>query len=250
MDNEALLKEYYNKKTKELRDKVIVAYLPLVKLVSGNLAIYCSGILEAEDLYQYGVFGLIDAIDKFDITKDLKFSTYATFRIRGEIMDSIRDLDIVPRWTREKEKVLRRVTHQLKSENRYSEEELSKETGIPVEDLRRLIGNLERWNLVWFDAFEEGSDTSNFIPKSNYGIPESVVDDIGMEKLRERLQEALDSLTERERLIINLVYYEGMTGREVAEVLEVSESRVSQLVGYAIKKLKDKLLEYSYLLAI
>ena len=97
IDNEALLKEYYNKKTKELRDKVIVAYLPLVKLVSGNLAIYCSGILETEDLYQYGVFGLIDAIDKFDTTKDLKFGTYATFRIRGEIVDNIRKLDIVPR---------------------------------------------------------------------------------------------------------------------------------------------------------
>ena len=241
----SVLERYYREgRNENLKEELIKEYVPLVKLVCGRLSNYTSGVLEMEDLYSYGIFGLIDAIDKFDIDKNVKFETYASFRIKGTVIDAIRNTDYVPRVTRQKEKELQKAKERLCSEGIYSEEKLAEELGMSIDALRKFEGDMERWNFVWIDNDTSGDECK--IP-SNLPGPESVVDEIGMNVLKEKLAKAMGILTENERKAITLIFYEEMTQKEVAEVMGLSTGRISQLMGHALVKLKKELGEYSYL---
>ena len=132
MDKSQLLEEYVRTRRPELRDLVITEYIPLVKSVCGKMSVYISGVLEMEDLYSYGIFGLIDAIDKYDPKMDNKFETYATIRIRGEVLDNVRKLDAVPRQVRKKEKEIKAAEFKLQNMGMYSEANLAAELQLPI----------------------------------------------------------------------------------------------------------------------
>lgn len=237
-----LWEEYTKKKTPELREKIIIEYAGLVKIVAGRLSMYLGYTVEYDDLVGYGTFGLIDAIDKFDMLKGVKFETYASLRIRGAILDQIRKMDWIPRTLRQKQKKMDMVYNKLESEygRAGTDEEVAKELDITVEELTVWQNQTKLTNIVSLDEFlEQGSEIR---VDSNASVqfeqPEKVIE---KQELKKILEEVLETLTENEKKVIVLYYYEDLTLKEISKVLEVSESRVSQLHTKALQKMKKRL---------
>lgn len=237
-----LWKDYINTKSSEKRDQIILEYAPLVKIVAGRLNIYLGYNVEYDDLVGYGIFGLIDAIDKFDYGKGVKFETYASLRIRGAILDQIRKMDWIPRSLRQKQKKMDAAISKI--ENTYgrtaTDEEIAKEIGIDTDELLNWQGQAKVTNIVSLDEFIEasGEKEMGFVKTNSFEQPENVV---MKNELKQQLADSLKSLTEKERKVILLYYYEELTLKEISVVLEVSESRVSQLHTKALQKMKAKL---------
>lgn len=240
-----LWETYSAKKTPELREQIIIEYAPLVKLVAGRLSMYLGYNVEYEDLVSYGVFGLIDAIDKFDYGKNVKFETYASLRIRGAILDQIRKMDWIPRSVRQKQKKIDAACLKIETElgRSATDEELAKELEVSVDELYNWQGQTNVNNLVSLDEFvEQGSEVRmEAISNSHFEQPEKVVEKAELTKM---ISEAMSELTEKENRVVTLYYYEEMTLKEISEVLAVSESRVSQLHTKALVKLKKHLGVY------
>ena len=239
VDKEKLWKDYQKKPTRELREQLIIEYSQLVKLVAGRLSMYLGHNVEDDDLVGYGIFGLIDAIDKFDADKNVKFETYASLRIRGSILDQIRKMDWIPRTVRQRQRKLEEAIKQIevRTGKTASDEELAKELGISEEELLSWQSQLKVTNLVSMTEFEEtgtepAMDTTH---NSHFAQPEEVV---AKDELKKTLTEALECLTEKERKVIELYYYEEMTLKEISKILDVSESRVSQLHTKSLIKMK------------
>lgn len=237
-----LWEEYTKKKTPELREKIIIEYAGLVKIVAGRLSMYLGYTVEYDDLVGYGTFGLIDAIDKFDMLKGVKFETYASLRICGAILDQIRKMDWIPRTLRQKQKKMDMAYSKLESEYGRvgTDEEVAKELDITVEELAVWQNQTKLTNIVSLDEFlEQGSEIR---VDSNASVqfeqPEKVVE---RQELKKILEETLETLTENEKKVIVLYYYEDLTLKEISKVLEVSKSRISQLHTKALQKLKKRL---------
>ena len=248
MDDKAktkLWESYSLKKTPELREQIIIEYAPLVKFVAGRLSMYLGYNVEYEDLCSYGIFGLIDAIDKFDSEKNVKFETYASLRIRGAILDQIRKMDWIPRSVRQKQKKIDAATIKIETEKGRSatDEELAEELEVSVDELTNWQGQTNINNLISLDEFvEQGSEVRmEAVNNSHFEQPEEAVE---KEELTKMITEALGQLTEKENRVVVLYYYEEMTLKEISEVLQVSESRVSQLHTKALVKLKKNLGSY------
>lgn len=228
-----------------IREKIILEYSPLVKLVAGRLSMYLGYNVEYEDLVSYGIFGLIDAIDKFDCSKAVKFETYASLRIRGAILDQIRKMDWIPRTIRQRQKQIDTVMHQIESETgrAATDEEIASGLGISDEEYAEWQSKMKITNIVSLNEFlEQGSDVPNTPGVSRHFImPEEAVE---QEELKIMLIDSLDLLTEKERKVIELYYYEDLTLKEISHILEVTESRVSQLHTKALQKMKTKLGKY------
>ena len=240
-----LWEKYSSGKSAEVREQLILEYAPLVKLVAGRLSMYLGYNVEYDDLVSYGIFGLIDAIDKFDFLKDVKFETYASLRIRGSILDQIRKMDWIPRTVRQRQRELDHAMQEIELEKGRpaTDEELAIKLNISGEELSEWQSQLKVTNVVSLNEFME---TGAEIPNeknltSHYEGPEEVLD---KKELKEKLMESLDSLTEKEKKVILLYYYEELTLKEISYVLEVSESRVSQLHTKALQKMKEKLGRY------
>jgi RNA polymerase sigma factor for flagellar operon FliA len=241
-----LLDEYSKNKSPELREKLIIEFAPLVKLVAGRLSMYLGYNVEYEDLCSYGIFGLIDAIDKFDFLKEVKFETYASLRIRGSILDQIRKMDWIPRTIRQKQKQIDAVMKQVEQEKgrAATDLEIAEGLGISEDEFYDWQSQMKITGLVSLDEFMEsgsdvpqgyGSTTARFVsPEEN----------IEKQELYKMLGEAMELLTEKEQRIIELYYYQELTLKEIANVLEVSESRISQLHTRAIGKMRTKLGAY------
>ena len=228
-----------------IREKLILEYAPLVKLVAGRLSMYLGYNVEYEDLVSYGIFGLIDAIDKFDYSKAVKFETYASLRIRGAILDQIRKMDWIPRTIRQKQKQIDAVMRQIESEKgrTASDEEIAVGLGISNEEYLEWQSKMKITNVVSLNEYlEQGSEVPNDSTASRYFImPEDAVE---QDELKVMLIESLQLLTERERRVVELYYYEELTLKEISHVLEVTESRVSQLHTRALQKMKTKMGKY------
>lgn len=241
-NRQKLWEEYSKKRTSELQEKIIIEYAGLVKLVAGRLSMYLGYNVEYDDLVGYGIFGLIDAIDKFDYNKGVKFETYASLRIRGAILDQIRKMDWIPRSIRQKQRKLDVVYQNL--EVRYgraaSDEEIAKELEISVDELETWQNKTKVTNIISLDEFiEQGSETKveqNLT--AAFDQPEKIVE---KHELKELLIKSLEALTEKEKKVIILYYYEELTLKEISRILEVSESRISQLHTKALQKMKIKL---------
>lgn len=237
-----LWQDYMKTRNSEKRDKIILEYAPLVKIVAGRLNMYLGYNVEYDDLVGYGIFGLIDAIDKFDYGKGVKFETYASLRIRGAILDQIRKMDWIPRSLRQKQKKIDAAISKI--ENTYgrnaTDEEIAKEIGIDTDELQNWQGQAKITNIVSLDEFIEasGEKEMGFVRTNAFEQPENVV---MKNELKQQLADSLTSLTEKERKVILLYYYEELTLKEISVVLEVSESRVSQLHTKALQKMKAKL---------
>lgn len=240
-----LWETYCKKRTPELREQIIIEYAPLVKLVAGRLSMYLGYNVEYEDLVSYGVFGLIDAIDKFDYGKNVKFETYASLRIRGAILDQIRKMDWIPRSVRQKQKKIDAAYTKIEAEKgrTATDEELAAELEVSVDELYNWQGQANINNLVSLDEFvEQGSEVRmETIGNSHFEQPEKAIEKTELTKM---ISEALSLLTEKENKVVTLYYYEEMSLKEISNVLEVSESRVSQLHTKALVKLKKSLGEY------
>ncbi len=237
-----LWEEYSKQKSPAIREKIIIEYAPLVKIVAGRLSMYLGYNVEYDDLVGYGVFGLIDAIDKFDYAKGIKFETYASLRIRGSILDQIRKMDWIPRSLRQKQKKIDAAVAQVESikGRPATDEEIASEIGITDDEYTTWIGQTNVTNIVSLDEFMEASGEKGVdsLKASTFERPEEVVEKNEIKRL---LAESLDELTEKEKKVILLYYYEELTLKEISKVLEVTESRVSQLHTKALQKMKVKL---------
>ncbi len=248
-----LWSDYTANPTQERREKIILEYAPLVKVVAGRLAMYLGYNVEYDDLVSYGIFGLIDAIDKFDSAKDVKFETYASLRIRGSILDQIRKMDWIPRTVRKRQRDISAAIKEIegKTGKTASDEEIADYLGISGEEYDNWQSQMKVTNLVSLDEFiEQGGGDVNIIEDqgmtSKYVLPEEAVE---KEELKKVLAEALLMLTEKERRVIELYYYEDLTLKEISNILEVSESRISQLHTKALSKMKGKMGSYMGIIA-
>ncbi len=240
IDNkERLWIEYSHSRTNELREQIIIEYVPLVKIVAGRLSIYLGSNVDYDDLVSYGIFGLIDAIDKFDYCKGNKFETYASLRIRGSILDQIRKMDWIPRSVRQKQKSIEAAIKKLEMEKgvNYSDEDIAAELGISSDEYNLWISQTNLTNVSSLEDFiEQGNEIKSSVNLSYMKIqPENVVEE---KEIKQSLMDAIGTLTEKERMVVILYYYEELTLKEISKVMEVSESRVSQLHSKALRKMK------------
>lgn len=238
-----LWKEYTINKTKNIRDKLIIHYSPLVNSVASKMHVHLSFKVEYDDLVSYGIFGLIDAIDKFEYNKNIKFETYAALRIRGEMFDNIRSLDWVPRDLRQINKKLEdaveSLTESLGRDPEHSE--IADFMKISHEELDSFISKSSLSSLISLDEFSEKNHEINI--HSSVDTPEEAY---GKTEALEILTKAIEELRDNERKIITLYYFEELNFREIAEILEVSISRISQIHARAVIKLRHTLGDFKH----
>ena len=242
-----LWEDYARLKTPNLREKLILEYAPLVKVVAGRLSMYLGYNVEYDDLVSYGIFGLIDAIDKFDCFKEVKFETYASLRIRGAILDQIRKMDWIPRTIRQKQKRIETVIREVEQATgrTATDEEIAAGLGISDDEYLEWQSQMKITGVVSLNEYmEQGSDVSQDYGRHTTSRFESPEERIEKEELTKVLGEALQLLTEKEQKVITLYYYEELTLKEISSILEVSESRVSQLHTRALQKMKTKMGSY------
>ena len=240
-----LWEDYARLKSADLREKLILEYAPLVKVVAGRLSMYLGYNVGYEDLVSYGVFGLIDAIDKFDMTKEVKFETYASLRIRGAILDQIRKMDWIPRTIRQRQKQMDTAAKELEQINGKpaTDSEIAAHIGISEDEFFDWQNQVKADTVISLNEYvEQGNDiASDKGFGSGFESPESVIE---KDELKVVLTQALELLTEKEKKVILLYYYEELTLKEISRVLEVSESRISQLHTKALQKMKTKMGNY------
>jgi RNA polymerase sigma factor FliA len=229
------------------RERLVVAYSPLVKYVAGRMAAGLPSHVDEGDLISYGLIGLIGAIERYDLEREIKFETFAVSRIKGAIIDELRTLDWVPRSVRAKARDVERahteLEHQL--QRAPSEEEMAAKLGIGLEEFRGSLLEIANSSVLalddlWTIADPDGGQVSllDTIRDPHAVDPEQEIDAV---ELKDRLADSIESLPDRERLVIALYYYENLTLREIGEVLGVTESRVSQLHTKAVLGLRSHL---------
>jgi len=225
------------------RDALIQETLPLIKHIAHRVAIRLPSNVEIRDLINAGVLGLMDAIEKFEPERNVKFKTYAEVRIRGAILDSLRDLDWAPRSLRKKSKDLERMYADLSQKlgRPATDEEVSEAMGENIEDFHELVDQLHGLTIGSFENLSDSEDSENYI---NY-YPDDGSNDPYMKfesnELTRLLAEAIEELPEKERLVLSLYYFEEFTMKEIGALLGVNESRVSQLHTKATLRLRGKL---------
>ncbi len=228
------------------REKLIVEYAGLIKFIASKIASRLPSNIELDDLISSGVIGLMDAIEKYDSGRDNKFKTYAEFRIRGAILDELRSQDWVPRSVREKAKILERAYSKIEQEKgrHANDDEVCIALGLTTEQYHEMLNEVRSVSLLSYDDL---TNLSNADKRSLHGngeagskvpTPFSEVSVAGLKKL---VAEAIEDLPEKQRLVLSLYYYEDLNLKEIGRVLDVTESRVSQLHSQAILKLKARL---------
>ncbi|NLK20787.1 MAG: FliA/WhiG family RNA polymerase sigma factor [Epulopiscium sp.] len=248
-DLEELWEKYKRTNLSSIKEKLIIEYAPLVKYVAGRLNVYLGQNVEYEDLISYGVFGLIDAIDKFDLKKGVKFETYASLRIRGAILDNIRKLDWVPRTLRQKNKQIEKAYAELETElgRSATDEEMAVKMGITVEELREMLKQVNLLSLISLEEYVEQNNEPSMgsVKQPGNEQPEAYLE---KQELKRILKESIEKLPEREQRVLILYYFEELTLKEISSIMGVSESRISQLHTKGIMRLKGKLGKYRTIL--
>jgi len=248
MQNEEILwKNYLTLKTPAAREAIILRYAPLVKYVAGRVAIGLPSNVEFDDLVSYGVFGLMDAIDKFDPSRGIKFETYAIARIRGAILDGLRSNDWVPRSVRQKARELERVCADLENKlgRSATDQEISEAMHVSLSEFYDLLSEVSCTTLSSLDELwlvnSNEDDSVRVLDLIRNDESEDPLHHVEIEEIKATLTGAIDCLPERERMVIALYYYEGLTLKEIGEIMEISESRVSQIHTKAIFRLRGRL---------
>src|SRR6478609_6230579 len=240
-------KEGTKKIDKRTKEKLILEYAPLIKFIAQKIAVRLPSNIEFDDLVSSGVIGLMDAIDKYDPTRDNKFKTYAEFRIRGAILDELRAQDWVPRSVRDKAKMLDRATLELESQlgRSVNEEEVASKLGMSMEEYFDLLNQVRPISVL---SIDDAATFSNVDKKSILNILEGCklnnpLTQLNMKSVKDIVTKAIEELPERQRLVLSLYYYEDLNLKEIGKVLRVTESRVSQLHAQAISRLRAKLAQ-------
>src|SRR5438093_1896440 len=246
---DALWREFKSTGDPAIRERLILHYAPLVKYVAGRVSVGLPSTIEQADLTSYGIFGLIDAIEKFDPERAIKFETYAISRIRGAIIDELRAIDWIPRSVRFKAREVERALAKLEGELRRppSDAELAQELNVSLDDLQEILNKI---NLVSVVALDEllsvGSDKDDKLTLVDTLEDTRAADPVMSfenEEMRHILAQAVNHLPERERLVVTLYYYEGLTLAEIGNVLGVTESRVCQMHTKAVLQLRNRMAE-------
>ncbi len=248
---EAALRELWQqyKKSGEtpLRERLILHYSPLVKYVAGRVGVGLPPNIEQADLVSYGIFGLIDAIEKFDLDRAIKFETYAISRIRGAIIDELRAIDWIPRSVRYKAREVEKAYAKLEGElhRTPSEAEVAAEMDIKLEDLHTIFSQVSFVNVVALDELlsvgGEKGDKLSLVDTLEDTRAEDPVLAFESEETKFLLAKAINTLPEREKIVVTLYYYEGLTLAEIGQVLGVTESRICQMHTKAVLQLRGKL---------
>ncbi|PIT99926.1 MAG: FliA/WhiG family RNA polymerase sigma factor [Bdellovibrionales bacterium CG10_big_fil_rev_8_21_14_0_10_45_34] len=246
----ALLRKYKedpSKLTRDQKDKLILEYAPLIKFIAQKIAIRLPPNIELDDLISSGVIGLMDAIEKYDPSRDNTFKTYAEFRIRGAILDELRSQDWVPRSVRDKSKLLDRTIARLEQDlNRTpTEEEIANRLGVSMEDFHDLLNQVRPVSLL---SIDDSSTFSNVDKKSILNLLESCKlsnphNQLNVKHIKKIVMRSIQDLPEKQRLVLSLYYYEDLNLKEIGKVLRVTESRVSQLHAQAVSRLRVKLAQ-------
>jgi RNA polymerase sigma factor FliA len=232
--------------TEENREEVIVKYSPMIKYVANRIAMRLPPHIEVDDLISVGVLGLMDAISKYDSSRGAKFKTYAEFRVRGAILDELRSMDWVPRSIRQKASQVDKVVVALQSKLRRQpeDEEVAKEMGLSLDQFHNTLN--ETKSIPIFSLEDLGIDKESGEQQSLLDCLAGKADadpqtQIRLIELKEIIAKAIDALPEKERLMVSLYYYEELTMKEIGAVLDITESRVSQIHSKAVYRLRTKL---------
>ena len=242
----ALWRAYGERRDPALRERLVLHYAPLVKYVAGRVGTGLPAHVDAGDLVQSGIFGLVDAIDRFEPERGLKFETYAMQRIRGGILDDLRAQDWVPRSVRSRAREVERALERLEARllRTASDAEVADELGLSVSDLRDLYTQLQLTSVVALDELvtvgRGGMSLAETLPDDSVPDPGAVMDGVESRRL---LAQAVSQLVERDRVVVTLYYFENLTLAEIGKVLGVTESRVCQLHTRAVLRLRTKLLD-------
>lgn len=238
--------EFHKTRSPQLRDMFIRQYMPLVKYVAGKIAVGMPGSVEFDDLVGFGQFGLLDAINKFDPEKNVKFKTYAVTRIRGAVFDELRQLDWVPRSVRQKSREIENTIVRLESNlgRTASDAEVASAMGLSEADFQQTVLKVSGTSILSLnDVWYAGDDSDHMSIGDSIEAPSSLNPDVIVEReeIRRVIIEAINELPEKEKMVLVLYYHEDMTFKEIGQVLEVSESRISQLHTKANLRLRAKL---------
>jgi RNA polymerase sigma factor for flagellar operon FliA len=250
---EAALQQLWRdfKKTGEqpLRERLILHYSPLVKYVAGRVGVGLPPNIEQADLVSYGIFGLIDAIEKFDLERAIKFETYAISRIRGAIIDELRSIDWIPRSVRYKAREVERAYASLEAKlhRTPTEPEVAAEMGITLDELHTIFSRVSFVNVVALDELlnvgGEKGDKLSLVDTLEDTKAEDPVAAFESEETKYLLAKAINHLPEREKIVVTLYYYEGLTLAEIGQVLGVTESRICQMHTKAVLQLRGHLAD-------
>jgi len=244
-----LWREYKATGEERLRERLILHYSPLVKYVAGRVGVGLPPNIEQADLVSYGIFGLIDAIQKFDLERAIKFETYAISRIKGAIIDELRSIDWIPRSVRYKAREVEKAYAALEARlhRTPTEVEVAAELGIALDDLHTIFSQVSFVNVVALDellsAGGEKGDKLSLVDTLEDTKAEDPVQAFESEETKHLLAKAINTLPEREKIVVTLYYYEGLTLAEIGQVLGVTESRICQMHTKAVLQLRGKLAD-------
>ena len=243
---EELRQQYRKSRDPAIREAFIKQYAPLVKYVAGKVAVGMPNNVEFDDLVGYGVFGLIDAIDKYDPDKNVKFKTYAVTRIRGAIFDELRLIDFVPRSVRQKTREIETTISSLEAQlgRTASDQEIASAMGMDEGEYMKTIQKISGTSIISLnDLWYSGDDNDKVSIGDSIESPSSLNPDVMVvnDEIRRVIVEAINELPDKEKKILVLYYYEDLTLKDIGRVLQVTESRVSQLHTKAVLHLRSKL---------
>lgn len=232
------------------REEMILKYIPYVKYIASRLISGKPPGVEYEDLISFGILGLIDAIEKFDPSKGLKFETYATLRIKGSIIDELRKISWIPKSAFSKLNMLNKAREELefKLNREPTDDEISDFTGMTSVEIKNIESYVNYISIIsleeiLFKSDEEDIKLKSFVKDSTSPQPEKLIEEKEKNKV---LKEAIEMLSEKDKLILQLYYFEKLTLKEIGKVLNISESRVSQLHSRAIIRLRENLKKLGY----
>ena len=242
-----LWRRYKLEGDEKARERLVVAYSPLVKFIAGRMASGLPSHVEESDLISYGLLGLISAIERFEPEREIKFETFAITRIKGSIIDELRSLDWVPRSVRAKAREIEKMNAKLEHSlhRAPTDQEMAGGLGVSVEEFQESLVRISNSSVVALDELWTVSDSSG----DQVSLLDTIQDPQALDpaaemdttEMKDRLADAIARLPEREKLVVALYYYENLTLREIGEVLGVTESRVSQLHTKAVLRLKSRL---------
>lgn len=248
---EQVWKKYKETKDLKYRDDLLLFYSPLVKYVAGKISIGLPKSVDISDLISYGIFGLIDAIEKFDVDRKIKFETYAIPRIRGAIYDELRNQDWMPRSIRTRAKQIEKTYVELENKLQRvpSENEVARELNITLEEMEEVLSQINSSFVIALEdvvsisnSEDENMQVFNLIKDESQDDPLASIES---DEVRNFLKIAISKLSDKEKSIISLYYYEGLTLKEIGDVLGITESRVSQIHSKLILRLRGYLREMS-----
>ncbi len=244
-DVDDLWADFTTTRSQAARDRLIVQYSPLVKYVAGRVGVGLPRNVEQTELASFGVFGLIDAIEKFDPERGFKFETYAIARIKGAILDELRSIDWVPRSVRSKARKLEQAMGKLETENlrAATDAELAEEMGITEKQLRKMLTQISSVGVAALDEMLSGGDQGESVTLGDMVADQrdGPTEVFEVEEMRQILADSINRMPEREKIVLTLYYYEGLTLAEIGRVLGVTESRVCQIHTKAVLHLRSKL---------